>query len=200
MKRYILGLLLFLLVVVGCIGVFRLQSMWSSVKSTRTAEEALTEVYKDTASSAIYRFEMTWSSLEAYRDPQMQAQVATDPFLERVRFKHETDAFNTQDYWQVTKAVTVTSVIVYEYAPTRFKAGACTDKDMERVTPQGVFHESVSFKGICGIYVFIWEQNNWILAGAFNTTMHDTALRDWHQLPDEFKEVIGELPDHLPDP
>jgi len=200
MKRVIISLfvILLLLLGIGYIAISSIQIKRDSLENTRAIEEILRESHEKTAVSAIYRFETTWMSLDAYRNPEVQARVATGPFLEQMRFKQEVGSFNTLEYWQVTKAVTITSVSVYEFTPTKFRTGACVNRNMDRVTPQGVFLESVTHQGVCIIYVFIWEQNNWMLAGAFNTTMRDTAARDWHQLPDWLKEIIGELPSNLP--
>lgn len=200
MKRIAIGLLALLLLGFVYIGISSIKIAWSFRENTRTAEEALNISNEETVRSVIYHTTMTWSSLDAYRNPEIQSQIATGPYLERFGYKFNQEGNGTLDYWSVTKAVTLTNVIVYEFTPTRFRSGACMNTYEERVTPKGEFLEAATYEGICGIYVFVKEQNNWLLIGAFNTTMRDTAARDWHQLPDWLKGIIGDLPDNLPKP
>jgi hypothetical protein len=49
--------------------------------ATVTAEAMLTETYGGEVSKAIEKFELQWHSLEAHTDPNIESEVATDPFL-----------------------------------------------------------------------------------------------------------------------
>jgi hypothetical protein len=81
----------------------------------------------------------------------------------------------------------------------RFKAGACVKKDLKRVQPDGTFVEDVSLGHHCGIYVFERFEGSWKLAGYFSTSLpYSSIKRDWSQLPEWLKEILGDLPENLP--
>ena len=60
-----------------------------------------------------------------------------------------------------------------------------------RTVLDGVYMESLPPIKICGIYVFVRDDDIWKLAGFFNTA----DPRDWDYAPDWLKDIIGELPD-----
>lgn len=162
--------------------------------ATQEAEAFLTETYGPTVHSAIKHYWLVANSLEANRNPTILSQVATGPWLGyRSR---SPDNPSKEPFWLVTKSVSVGSVRVLEYEPgRRFKAVACVDKQNDRVTTEGQYLESLPPYRARGVYVFLYEDDAWKLAGFFETTDYDNSIRDWWYVSEWLKEIIQELPD-----
>lgn len=96
MKRIAIGLLALLLLGFVYIGISSIKIAWSFRENTRTAEEALNIANEETVRSVIYHTTMTWSSLDAYRNPEIQSQIATGPYLERFGYKFNHVNLRTQ--------------------------------------------------------------------------------------------------------
>ncbi len=97
-----------------------------------------------------------------------------------------------------SKSAVVTSVRVLEYSVERFKAVACVTELIDETTTEGVFIESLLPQEYEYVYVFVYEDDAWKLAGVFNITIPKDAWHDWEYAPDWLKETIGELPDWEP--
>jgi hypothetical protein len=175
------------------------QQQFESIQATRNAERQLTDIYGPEVEVAIYNFEVARHSLGARKDPGIRAEVATGPYLEFWNRVSDDEGTGEEPMWLVAAHTSITKVLVYEYSPERFKAGACLRKDLKKVRPDGTFVEDVSLGDHCGIYVFERVEGSWKLAGYFFTSLpYSSIKRDWSQLPEWLQEILGDLPENLP--
>lgn len=165
-----------------------------SLQVTLQAEQALTDSHGVEVGKAIENFESVWSSLNAHKDTSIQSGVATGVFLDYHGFARRGNAHYEEPFWLVTKSVALENVRVVEYSLERFKAVACVTIEHDRVTIEGIVVESLPPYEKCGVYVFVYENDTWLLAGIFDTTMPDYVARDWNYAQDWLKEIIGDLP------
>jgi hypothetical protein len=161
-------------------------------QATATAEALLTEMHEEEARGAIENFELKRYSLEAHKDPSIQSQVVTGPYLNLGWGEEVYD----EPFWLVVTSADVEGIQVLEYNPERLKAVAFVDRTLDKTTTDEVVLESSLPAGRCGVYVFLREDNTWKLAGFFVLMGTPQEIeRDWNYAPDWLKETIGELPD-----
>jgi hypothetical protein len=176
----------------GCQGTIS-----ESSQATREAEIFLTEAYGAEVRDAIENVKAKWSSLEAYNNPSIQSELATEQYVSHNGYASLGEAIYNWTSWYVVKSVTVTRVRVLEYSPERFKAVACITELVDKTTTEGVFIESLLPQEYQSVYVFVHEDDTWKLAGGFNISLPN-VWRDWEYASDWLKETIGELPDWEP--
>jgi hypothetical protein len=160
---------------------------------TAEAEESLTTTHGVEVGSAIESFEIKWSALESIRNPSIQSEVATGPFLDYFGNARHGDAIYQEPFWLVTRSVTVTSVRVLEYTIEGFRAIACITKSLDETNTEGVVQKSLSPYKFRGIYVFVKDNNRWKLNAFFDTTDPKKSLRDWDYASDWLKQAVGNL-------
>ncbi len=139
-------------------------------------------------------FESKWSSLEAHKDSNVQAEVATDPYLKYVGYGREGKAIYDEPFWLVTKSALVKSLTVLEYSAERFKIMAHIVRQIDETTPNGELRQSFSPAESCRVYAFAREGNTWKVAAVFDMTNINNASRDWRDAPDWLRLAIGDLP------
>lgn len=167
-----------------------------SLRVTATAEAALTATYGSEVSSIIENFELRWYSLEAYVEPSIQSEIATGPYLDHWGYIHLGDIVYNEPSWSVITFADVKRIRVLEYSPERLKAVASVSRVFNDITSEGEIIQSSRPSGLCGVYVFTYENNVWKLAGFFLTDGPPQDVeRDWRDAPDWLKDIIGELPD-----
>lgn len=178
----------------ACQGLFNSdtdhQTTPSDFQATAEAERVLIVEHGSEVRSQIENFESRWFSLEAHLDPGIQSELATGPYLEYFGNARQGASLYDEPFWLVTTAAVVGNLRVLEYSPERFKAVACSVETTDKMTTDGVFIESLPPLDICGVYVFVREDDKWKLAGFFNTA----DPRDWNYAPNWLKEIIGDLP------
>jgi hypothetical protein len=153
------------------------------VSATRTAEEGLTNTYGIEVSRVIENFETSWFTLAAHRNPNIQSELATGPYLDYFGFSRAGDALEAEPYWLAVRSATIKDLRVVEYTSARFKAVACLDILDDKRTVEGELIEILPMREECRVYVFINAESSWKLATAFNTSAPDDVVRDWDQAP-----------------
>src|SRR5262249_4723548 len=144
---------------------------------------------------AIENFETKWSALESIRNPGIQTEVATGPYLDYFGNARLGDAVYKEPFWLVTRAVVVTNVRVLEYNTEGFRAIACITKSLNETDTAGIVQKSLAPYKFRGIYVFVRDSNRWKLEAFFDTTDPEKSLRDWDYASDWLKQTVGNLPD-----
>jgi hypothetical protein len=203
-----------ILAIVSAVSIFALCVSWcitfeasvrpkstpESVRATWEAETLLTEVHGAEVGKAIEDFWSTWGSLEARRDPGIQSQVATGPFLERMGYADPDDPiYDNAPFWTITESASVQSVHVLEWKRgRRFKAVACVTKQTDEITKEWVFLKSLPPREFRGVYVFVRKDDTWKLSGFFDVTDRDRSWRDWDYAQEWLKEIIRDLPEWEP--
>ena len=161
-------------------------------QATATAEALSAEMHEEEARDAIENFELKRYSLEAHKDPSIQSQLVTGPYLNLGWGEEVYD----EPFWLVITSANVEEIQVLEYNPGRLKAVAFVDRTLDKTTTDEVVLESSLPAGRCGVYVFLREDDTWKLAGFFVLMGTPQEIeRDWDYAPDWLKETIGELPD-----
>jgi len=161
---------------------------------TAEAEKFLTSAYGAEARVVIENFKAKWLSLNSYKDPSIQSELAIGSYLDYWGLARKGQALYDEPFWLVTKSASVTHVRVFEYSPERFKAVAQVVSSINQLTPQGEFTKSLPPYKSCGIYVFVREDGFWKLVEYFDMTNPRDVQRDWEAAPDEVKQTIGDLP------
>ncbi len=153
------------------------------ISSQAAERQALTQAHGEEVTAAIERFETTWLSREAFLNPSLEYEVATEQWANHLGIHSlidpPTGVFAT--------SATVSEVKVFEYTPVRFKAWA---------HPAVTFHEE-SLQGDIlrtyvndyrGTYVFLKSDGKWRLAAYLD----DRATRDLEHAPEWMQQLIGE--------
>lgn len=172
------------------------QDRKASLQATATseAERFLTETYGREVQATIENFESGWLSLETHKNPGIESELATGPYLDYFGLARKGQAIYDEPSWLITKSATVTRVRVLEYSPERFKAVAHVIAMIDEITPKGEFKQSLPPNRSCGLYVFAREDGKWKLAAYFNATDLRYVDRDWREAPDWLRQIIGDLP------
>lgn len=172
----------------------------SAVSLTATAQTGtlLTEQYGQEAGAAIERFEMQWITWDTLGDWEAQAQLTTGWFLST--FGGERSALG--ESLPVTVAAEIIHLRVLEYTPERFKALGLVKLTNGDITADGKTVSPLRQEYVCRVYVFVWEDQVWKLAGLFNGTTsyrvtERTVRLDWRTTSPELRELIGEFPADL---
>ena len=166
------------------------------LQATATAEAVLTEMYGAEVSQIIENFELKWHSYEAYIDPNVGTEVATDPFFHARGYAKFGEAIYDWPTWSVITSAQVSKIRVVEYTGNRIKAVSLVGRIFSDVTPEGVVVEAKRPNGICGVYVFSREDNMWKLKAFFNTAGNASDIeREW-QNSAWLREIIEELPSY----
>jgi hypothetical protein len=161
-----------------------------------TPEAYLTDTYGDEVSGVIETFEGKWLSLEAHVNPAMQSELATEPYLEIYGYARMGDAIYDEPFWLATTSAKALTVRVVEYTPERFKAVASVARTYDKTTTEGEIIAPSQSNGVCGVYVFVREDDTWKLSGLFLTGgPPDEVAREWGRAPRWLKDIIGDLPD-----
>lgn len=170
--------------------------MWASIAcvNLHAGDASLTESHEEEARLAIENFELRWYSLEAHKEPSIQSEVATDPYLHYVGYAREGKAIYDEPSWLIIKSVVIDGLTVLEYTDNRLKITAHIVRQIDEITPQGELRQSLPAVKSCGVYVFVRESNAWKLAGLFDMTNINNVLRDWRDAPDWLHQIIGDLP------
>jgi hypothetical protein len=187
-----IGLLLLLVRCASLWGGGRQPKMPEVYQATREAEAHLTLDHGADVRDLIETYESRWLSLDAYRDPSIQADLATGPYLDYWSLQR-LDLTN-EPAWYITKSAFARSISVLEYSGQRIKATACVIRETVDVLPSGEVLNTLPPREICGVYVFAQEDTDWKLAGYFNLL----DRRDWEYAQPWLKEIIGDLPEGDP--
>jgi hypothetical protein len=164
--------------------------------ATKEAETLLTEMYGETVRNAVENYWLVVDSLEAYQDPAVRSQVETGQWL---RVWSVPPGVGDMGPLRVTKSLSVGKVRVLEYEPERrFKAVVCVVKQVAEVTPEGESLQLLPPEQRQNVYVFLYEDDVWKLAGRFDTTSYDESTRNWWYISEWERECIQELPDWEP--
>jgi hypothetical protein len=82
-----------------------------------------------------------------------------------------------------------------EYSAIRFKALAYVIEAVDRILPQGNLVDTLPLHRVCGVYAFSKDGGKWKLAAFFDATETQYIDRDWRNMPNWQKQIIGDLPD-----
>jgi hypothetical protein len=143
---------------------------------------------------SVTAYELKWSSLAAHRDPNVQSEIAVDPYLHYAGYGREGYVISDEPYWLITKSIDVKTLTVLEHSPDRLKVMAHIVRQIDEITPSGELRQSFSPVGSCRVYAFTRQSNIWKLAGLFDMTNINNVSRDWRDAPDWLRQVIGDLP------
>ena len=182
-------------------GLFKAEQLRTKTKNaTREASQHLLVVHGQEVGAAIENFEVKWHSLEARKEPKILSDIAAGRYLEQ-RLETVQDSFPDQGEWQIIESAIMKRLHIYEFDSEHFKAGACLEEKIIYVNSDGEFLRLVSHGESCGIFVFVWQDNTWKMAGFFYTNLpYSSIRRDWYQLPSWLKDIMGDLPDEIPMP
>ncbi len=169
---------------------------FSAIQATTEAETALTGRYGAEVGSAIENFESKWYSREDHLGPKVQREIATDKFLHWFGHTFNSTAPFGEPDGSVTKSAVVACIRVLEYSPERFKAIAGVIEQVDKVTSEGEFKESLPYHKFCKVYVFLREDDAWKIAALFDITNQDFVPREWEHASPDLKSIIGDLPNH----
>jgi hypothetical protein len=166
----------------------------ATIEPSRTRgipESGLTESHGAEVSAIIEHFELEWFSLEAHRHPSILSELATGPYL---NLGWEEEIYD-EPFWLVITSAEVVKIHVLKYDSENFEAVASVNRTFDKTTTEGTVLESSLPAGICGVYVFVNENDTWKLATFFLMLGTPNEIeRDWKYEPDWSKEIIGELP------
>lgn len=170
---------------------------WWHWRQQDEAVRRLTDLYGTETQAVIENFESRWFTLDAHRNPSIQSDLATGPYLDDQGFARRGQALYDEP-WLITKSAKVTRVRVLEYSPERFKAVAHSVRMRDEITPAGEDQKSLLPYQACGIYVFLRKDGVWKLASYFNLDPR-YAERDWNNIPPSYwmRQIIGDIPDYL---
>ncbi len=168
-------------------------------QATAQAEQFLIETHRADVQSVIENYQTRWLSLDAHKDPSIQAQLATGPYLESWGYARMGKTINDEPFWLITKSAVAKSLHILEYGPERFVAVARVIKLNDKIKPSGEFIESMPAYESCGVYVFIREEAVWKLATYFDMSVPQDIDRDWRDAPAWSKQLIGDLPRNMCD-
>lgn len=155
---------------------------------------ALTTSYGTETQAAIENFYLQWFSLDAIKDPSIQARVATGRHLDYWGNARMGQAIYDEPFWLITKSVVIDGLQVLDHTPERFKAIAHVTRLEDKIKPHGEIVESTFTHKSCGVYVFVREVGVWKLATYFDMSISRDVERDWRDAPDWSKQLIGDLP------
>ena len=141
-------------------------------------ERFLTATYGTEVQATIENFKLRWLSLDSRKDPSVQAELATGPFLDYWGNARTGKAIYDEPFWLITTSAVVKYLRVLEYSPERFKAIARVSTLYDSITPEGKLIESKLPYEVCSVYVFIREGNAWKMATAFGMTVPQHVERD----------------------
>src|SRR5574341_2048391 len=149
--RVVLGLVvctgLLLAAVVIAYLTWRVTAYYTTVSKYATAtaerENFLTASYGAEGRAVVENFETKWFTFESHKNPSIQSELATGPFLDYFGFVRRGQSIYDEPSWLDTKSATVTHVWVIEYSPERFKVVAHVTELIDEVTPKGDFIQSL---------------------------------------------------------
>ena len=161
-------------------------------QATRQAETQLTLVHGAQVRDLIEKHEAQWFSLDAYRDPSIQGELASGRYLDFWGLA----GFDVADEasWYVTTSAFARSITVLEYNIQRIKATACVIREVVEILPNEEPVGPLPPRDWCGVYVFSKEDTTWKLVGYFNLL----DRRHWEYAQPWLKEIIGDLPESDP--
>lgn len=169
----LVGVVLLGTLVSGCVGMI-----------TEAAErQALTRAHGDEVKSAIERYHTIWLSREAFLNPTLQYEVATEQWTNDVGLHAAEDP----PTGAMATSAAVSEVNVFEYTPTRFKAWAHATVTFDEVSLQGEVLRTW-MAHYRGTYVFLKSDGKWRL-GAF---LADEDWRGLEHAPEWMRQLIGE--------
>lgn len=190
---------LVLLLVAAAVASYIAISHWHivSASATATAEAVvlLDEAHGSEVKNTIENLESKWFAFAAYKDPSVQANLATSRYLRDSGSAVRPADLLGESSWLVTKSASVMTVRVLEFTVNRFKALARVQRAVDSVSPQGEVLESLPLQYYCSVYVFVWEDEKWKIAAYFNATQTRYVERDWRDASDWLRQIIGDLPE-----
>lgn len=200
-KRYLIVATCLALFVIGVVMTIALQS-WrainptqdEAVKATRQTEQRLTQVHSEEVKRIIENYYAQVYSPEVLRNPSLRSELVVTPYLDS--FRQSGPVCNTPPCFIIGSAH-VKSVRVLDYSPQRFKADVYITLNWDRVTAQGEYIGTATPDDRHAVYVYVYAENKWKLAGMFDITIPNDAYRDWWYAPDWLKEAIGSLPEDI---
>ncbi len=158
---------------------------------TVTVERQLTTRHGAEVRAVVEHFEGNWMSLETYREPARQQQLATGRYLDYHSLadilKANADGSST---WLVTQSALVTSLRVLSYDRERFRAAACFIEEHYEYNPADASQRHPAAARDLPRYGFVSSEGAWKLAGLFDMRF----VTDWDREPSWHREIVGELP------
>lgn len=182
-------LFLVALLLTGCVGVLPEQ-----MKATEEAKKNLTITYGEEVQSIIENFQVKWQSLDAHKDPSIQANLATGPYLDYWGYTRMGKAIYDEPFWLITRSADIRNLQVLEYGSEKIKAIARVIKLSDKMTPAEKLIQTNLSSESCSVYVFVREDSFWKLAAGFDMTRPQDVESDWTREPDWSKQLIGDLP------
>lgn len=167
-------------------------------QATATTESELTRTYEDQVSEIIEDFQIKRHSLDFINGMSICSEITTGYYRQVYGYGYGAFPAEEDSVWMVVESAEAERVRVIEYTPDRFKAVARVNRIYDLQRPDGTVVEADLEDYVCGVYVFLYEEERWKLAGFFMTTdtrSAGSARNDWLYVNDELKSTIGALPD-----
>ncbi len=164
----------------------------SRMKKASVYKAQLLESYGEEVSAIIEHYQLTLYSFEAQSQVEVLAEVASGPHLEE--WQRIRGSLNNQDGIEAVVTAEVTSLVILDYTPDRFKAIANLEREFDEFSVQGLSLGHVKHRPSCDEYVFEREEGIWKATAVFSLWYYEAVLRDWDFLPEWTQEKIGEVP------
>ena len=196
--RTVLGVFLFISLTtctIAGVHFYRIIQIEQAVHlATREAVDHITSIYGAEVSQIIENLELKWHSVDSHQNLEQLSDIATGRYLDLMTNQIDSDLKDHE--WLIKESVIIKRLVIHEYTLERFKASACPEEEWSDMASDGTIISSRQIIGSCFVYVFIWEDEAWKLAGAFGYNLsYSASYRDWQYLPLWLGEIMGEFPD-----
>jgi len=184
-------LLIAVCVILGVYAIVELDQGKNTSLNVEEREVLLTKEHGETAREAVTHFEQTWLGLEMHKDPQ----TFIDELLTGPLFVSYMNRFNFRDdvYWLIPSQTVITNLRVVDYSDQMMRVIACLDQGIDKVDPFGAVIEQYPVRKKVKYYVFMPDTSSWKVGSFLDFTDPKQALQDWDFLPQELKDVTGDI-------
>jgi hypothetical protein len=175
----------------GIYGIVKLGQSNNLSLYAEAREVLLTREHGDEAREAVMYFEQNWLSLEMHKAPKtFIVELLSGPLLHSY-----TNPFNFQDEvnWLIPSQTRVTNLRIVDYSDQMMKVIACLNQRIDKVDHLGTVIEQYPVRQIVKYYVFILDAGSWKVGYFLDFTDPKQALQDWDFLPNELKDVTGDI-------
>lgn len=167
------------------------QNNSTTYQKTQEIEAFLTREHGDEVRVVILHFEKTWFNFEMHKDPEpFMRELITGPLLE-----YYLKQINNQDndYWLIPGQIDIFGLKVVDYSEKSMKVIACLNQGTDKVTREGIITERYPIHQVVKLFILIRADGSWKFGNMIDMTDLKQALQDWDFLPQELKDISGEI-------